>query len=113
MNETILTMARSLCGAEEDDALLEALCSAAETAWNARLRAGVTAGDCGEAFLCAAAMTAAADYEAGRGDVESFTAGELSIKQRSGGGEALRQAAERLMEPYVSVRGFAFRGVRG
>lgn len=113
MNETILTMARNLCGAEEDDTLLEALCSAAEMVWNARLRAGVTAGDCGEAFLCAAAMTAAADYEAGRGEVESFTAGELSVKRRSGGSEALRQAAERLMEPYVSVQGFAFRGVRG
>lgn len=113
MNETILMMARCLCGAEEDDALLEALCGAAETVWNARLREGVTSGDCGEAFLCAVAMTAAADYEAGREGVESFTAGELSVKRRSGGSEALRRAAERLMVPYAVAQDFAFRGVRG
>lgn len=114
MSETIMELARSLCGTEEGDALLTALCGAAETAWRARLRDGVTAEACGEAFLCAAAMTAAADYWAGQCGVESFTAGELSVK--CGGGEgaaALRQAAERLMEPYTVERGIAFRGVRG
>lgn len=113
MSETIMELARSLCGAEEGDALLTALCGAAETAWRARLRGGVTAEACGEAFLCAAAMTAAADYWAGQCGVESFMAGELSVKHGGEGTAALRQAAERLMEPYTVERGFAFQGVRG
>ena len=119
MTERILELAREMCGAEEGDPLLEALCHAAETAWTARLKHGVTPADCGEVFLCAAAFTAAADHLAGQcgGDVESFTAGEISIKKRSGSGwndsEAMRKIAERLMAPYVAEERFAFKGVRG
>ena len=119
MTERILELARGMCGAEEEDALLEALCHAAETAWRLRLKDGVTTEACGEAFLCAAALSAAADHLAGQcgGSVESFTAGEISIKRQSGtgnhGSEAMRQAAERLMAPYVVQERFAFKGVRG
>ena len=117
MTERILELARELCGAEEGDPLLAALCRAAETAWTARLKRGVTPVDCGEVFLCAAAFTAAADHLAGQcgGSVESFTAGELSIKKRSGwnDSEAMRKIAERLMVPYVAEERFAFKGVRG
>ena len=66
--ETILTLAKVLSGAGEDEEpLLEALCQAAERQWERRLRPGVTAEDCGEAFPCAAAFTAAADLAAARG----------------------------------------------
>ena len=118
MQETILKLAKEISGAgEAEEALLELLCGAAEQAWTARLREGVTAEDCGGAFACAAAMTAAADLAAGRsgGAVSGFTAGAISVRVRDAGscGEDLRQAAERLMAPYAAADDFAFRGVRG
>ena len=58
--EAILTLAKTLSGAGEDEEpLLEALCQAAEQWWKGRLLPGVTAEDCGEAYPCAAAFTAA------------------------------------------------------
>ena len=97
LQETVLTLARAVSGAgEQDEVLLETLCRAAEAYWRGRLRQGVTAEDCGEAFPCAAAFTAAADLAAGQdGGIESFTAGSVSVK---GGGEsaARRAASSRL-----------------
>ena len=113
MHEKILELAQTVSGAgEAEQALLEALCGAAELAWTARLRAGVTAEDCGAAFACAAAFTAAADLAAGSGGVESFTAGEVSVKTRDAAAE-LRRTAERLMAPYAEAEDFSFKGVRG
>ena len=120
MEERILALAAEITGGDGEDPLLTALCAAAETAWRGRLRPSVTAEDCGEAFLCAAAFTAAADYLLSRagGDAASFTVGAVSVKTREGGSgadlaEALRQAAERIMAPYGEPEGFSFRGVRG
>ena len=120
MEEKILTLAAEIAGAEAEDPLLAALCAAAEAAWRGRLRPGVAAEDCGEAFPCAAAFTAAADCLLSRagGDAASFTVGAVSVKTREGGSgadlaEALRQAAERIMAPYGEPEGFSFRGVRG
>ena len=62
MGERILELALAAGGG--DRALLEPLCNAAVRAWTARLREGLTAEDCGEAFPCAAAFTAAADLAA-------------------------------------------------
>lgn len=118
MQERILTLAVGMTGAGgEEQELLAALCAAAERAWAARLKAGVMAESCQEAFCCAAAFTAAADFAAGSGSgsVESFTAGEISVKTGKGAErpEALRKSAERLMAPYVMEERFCFRGVRG
>ena len=121
MLETILELARTVSGAgEAEKDLLEALCQAAETAWTGRLRQGVTPEDCGPAFPCAAAFTAAADLVTGRsGDaVAAFKAGDVSVERRDGAdgaalAAALRQTAERLMAPYARETGFAFRRVRG
>ena len=119
LQETVLTLARAVSGAgEQDEVLLETLCRAAEAYWRGRLRQGVTAEDCGEAFPCAAAFTAAADLAAGQdGGIESFTAGSVSVK---GGGESaarraesLRRSAEERMAPFASRGDFAFQGVRG
>lgn len=121
MTERILELACGIANpSEEMLPLLETLCHAAEAAWIARLNSGVTAETCGEAFLCAAAFTAAADFTVGHSSegVESFTAGEISIK-RSGStegrsqAETLRKTAERLMTPYAKAEDFAFKGVRG
>ena len=60
--ETALTLARELSGAgEAEEALLELLCQAAEQQWEKWLRPGMTTEDCGKAFPCAVAFTAAAD----------------------------------------------------
>lgn len=121
MEETILTLAQAISGAgEKETALLTALCIAAAERWTGRLREGVTAADCGEAFRCAAAFTAVADLAAGGngGSVASFTAGEVSVRGRAAAetaalSRALRQTAEGLMAPYAVAADFAFRGVRG
>ena len=110
-------MAASGAG-EEQRALLEPLCIAAEDYWLGRLRQDVTAAECGEALICAAAFTAAADLAGGGGSVASFSAGDVSVRVQSGAerltaAESLRQAAERLMEPYVQAAGFWARRVRG
>ena len=117
MGERILELALAL-GGGEDRALLPPLCAAAERAWLARLREGVTAGDCGEALPCAAAFTAAADLAAGGDGVASFSAGDISVRlegggERAGRAESLRQAAERLMEPFVRAEGLWAQGVEG
>lgn len=83
--ETVLTLARELSGAgEAEEALLELLCQAAEQQWEKRLRPGMTAEDCGKAFPCAVAFTAAADLAAARGGegVSGFTAGSVSVRIR-------------------------------
>lgn len=116
MEERIVELARTVSGAgEAEQALLAALCEAAEAVWTARLRSGVTAEDCGAAFSCAAAFTAAADFAVGdSGGIAAFTAGEISVKADSGAKAALlRQTAERLMAPYAEPEDFSFRGVRG
>jgi len=114
MGERILALAAEIVGGEPTE-LLRALCGAAETAWRGRLCPGVEVEDCGEAFACAAALSAAADYLAGQGSgVTSFTAGEVSVRTGGGGApEALRQAAARLMAPYGRAERFDFRGVPG
>ena len=75
---------------ETEMALLEALCQAAEAAWTGRLREGVAAEDCGTAFPCAAAFTAAADLAAGRSGntVAAFKAGDVSVESRDGADSA-------------------------
>ena len=122
MDTDILTLAGMVSGAgEAEQELLKALCSAARQRWGLRLRQGMTEEDCGTAFACAVAFTAAADLLTGgrnSGEVSSFTAGEISIKaassaERSGKAEALRQTAERLMAPYAESDDFSFKGVRG
>ncbi len=115
MQERILKVAMTVTGAgEEELELLAALCEAAETLWKGRLKSGVSAEDCGSTFLCAAAFSAAADFFACRSGVESFKAGEISVK--SGGkaqGTELRKSAEQMMAPYVQPESFCFKEVRG
>lgn len=121
MQEKILALALGIthAGAEEKN-LLEMLCIAAENIWTGRLREGVTPQQCGEAFSCAAAFTAAADFTVSRhsNSVGSFRAGEISVTSTAGAetaqsAQALRHAAERLMQPYTVEAEFAFRGVAG
>jgi len=116
MTEEIYQLAmglgRPLEGEEE---LLRLLCRSAEQSLDRRL--GGKREECPEAFLCAAALLAAAgllDSRAG-GDTERFTVGEVSVTAGGGGGGGLRlrQQAERMIAPYCAQNGFVFRGVRG
>ena len=120
LQETILTLTRAISGTGEDgEPLLEPLCRAAETYWRGRLRQGVTAEDCGEAFPCAAAFTAAADLAAGRAggwDVSGFTAGSVSVQtcgaaEERRRAEELRRTAQHLMASFTEPDDFAFRRV--
>ena len=121
MREEILTLARIVSGAgEAEEALRDSLCQAARLRWEGRLREGLTPEDCGRAFACAAAFTAAADLAAGRGGggAWAFRGGDISSR---GGGAAeaaslaqgLRRTAEALMAPYAETEDFCFKGVRG
>ena len=119
MRKRILELALAACGGgEAERTLLEPLCAAAERSWLGRLREGVRPGECGEALLCAAALSAAADLTVGEGGGASFSAGDVSVRPESGAdrarrAESLRQAAERLMEPFVRAEGLWARGVEG
>ena len=100
--------------------LLAALCTAAVEEISGKLRPGLSAEDCGDAFLCAAAMTAAAGLIScrGGGDVEQFSAGDVSLRTGSGGSGSqaaavMRRQAAGMMEPYWTDDRFAFAGVRG
>lgn len=116
MQEEILTLAKTLSGAEESETrALTLLCAAAEAMWRGRLRPELTPEECREAFLCAAALEAAAGLTAGRGGAARFTAGDISVTEADGGETArtLRREAERLMRPYTGAGDFAVQGVRG
>lgn len=122
MTEEILALAATLCRpAEEQRELLRLLCTAAEKELTAKLKAGVTADSCGESFLCAAALLAAADFRgmtACSGDAMSFTAGSVSVStggssETAKSGSLLRRQAKRLLTGYISDDGFAFQGVKG
>ena len=120
MHEEILRLAAAIVQPSETEMpLLEALCTAAAEETERRLREEQRPEMCTDAFLCAAALLAAAGLLPGRecAAVEQFTAGEVSLRQ--GGGDlcqaaaALRRQAAAMMAPYWKDDSFAFLGVRG
>lgn len=122
MEEEILTLAKAVAAAtQEEETLLASLCAAAAAEANARLGEGMTAEDCGAAFVCAAAWLAAAALEnarAGGGDFSSLRAGEITLKTASAGERAARSALLRreawaMLAPYIGSERFCFREVRG
>ena len=119
-HERIMELAEAIASPEESERpLLDALCTAAETAAAGRLKDGLTPKDCGFKFLCAAAMLAAAGLLPCRenGGVEQFTAGDVTIRTGGsdgcGDGASLRRQAALLMADYWKDDGFAFVGVKG
>ena len=85
----MIIMAKAVTGAgEEDISLLESLCRAELTIWSRRLRPDVTVEDCSDTFCCAAAVSAAADFltlQSSAAGAASFTAGEVSVRERDAG----------------------------
>ncbi len=115
MTERVVELATVL-GKRGESAALSLLCAAAVEELKELLKPGITVEDCGEAFPLAAAWLALAGMESMENDgVESFTAGDVTI--RKGEGEFRRKALElqarQVMKPYLKDEGFAFKGVRG
>lgn len=94
---------------------LGVLCAAAARELERGLREGVSREDCGDVFPLAAAWIALEDLGRGDrcGDVESFTAGGLTIRTGGSGGDDLRRRGRELMEPYLLDQNFSFLGVPG
>lgn len=116
LQERVFSQAMTLAGSLEDRrlALLEVLCRGAASALAAQLRDGVTPEDCLEDFAAAASLMAlAALSEAGEeASVESFTAGDVSVRRERSGAAAncLRHQARVMMMPHIRDP-FAFLGV--
>lgn len=110
--ELLQKLAASLCGLEEADEVLSALCQAAFDDLCLRLREGVTPEKCGKTFWIAAAMLAADAWQKGRGtaNIASFTAGSIHVQAGQGDGRLSGTAME-LLRPWLRDEGFAFQGV--
>jgi hypothetical protein len=114
MTEEIMALCRAMGAREDQEELLRPLVGAVTAALERRLRAGIAPDDCGSAFPLAAAMVVMDGLErmTGVSGVTAFTAGEVTIRKGSCGGELTAQA-ERLMAPWLVETGFAFQGVAG
>ena len=112
--EEILKLAAALGKVEETEEL-SLLCTAAVEELRGLLRDGVQAEECGAAFVLAAAWMALAGLDTAGDDVESFTAGEVSIRRGESGvrRKELRMQAMEVMKPWLRDEGFIVRGVRG
>lgn len=122
MDEEIRKTAQEIAHAnEEDQVLLMKLCDLETTAWIKRLRPEIAPEDCGDAFICAAAFYAVADWMEQRGGGNrptSFKAGEVSVKEKSiseivQAAQLLRVQADAFMAPYQQDDRFCFSGVDG
>ncbi|MBQ3405393.1 MAG: hypothetical protein IJG63_08275 [Oscillospiraceae bacterium] len=117
--DEVYEIAASLTGSDSEH--LADLCSAALAELTGRLRAGVSQEDCREALVQAAALLTMSMHSAaamGADGVESYSAGDVSVKRKSSAelsayARGLREQAEMIMAPYTDDRGFAFKGVRG
>ena len=107
---------RALGAAGQDEAVLRTLCQNACDLLDRRLRDGLTAEDCGEAYPLAAAWIALDWLRSGQGldGVTWLSAGDLTVRRDGGGdGETLFRRAMELMSPFLRDDGFVFRGVSG
>ena len=96
------------------EVLLEALCRSAVVSLKNRLRDGLVPEDCQTEFVTAAGMYALAALSCVHdlGEVEQFSAGDMTIRKATGNAAAncLRTQADMLMAPYVKSP-MAFMGV--
>jgi hypothetical protein len=121
--EAIYAQAEALLGEPVRDdraAALTAMCEAAGTELENRLRDGVTAEELGSAFVSAAGVLALSMYiQLGdTSDIGSFKAGNVTVSLRGGDSRAasaasLRRQAELMLAAWLKDRGFDFMGVRG
>ena len=111
-----MELVSALYGPGTDEVVLRTVCAGARAALERRLKDGVTAEQCGEAFPLAAAWLAL-DWLRGSRGLEGVTApsaGDISVRREGGGdGGGLSERAWELMGPFLADEGFAFQGVKG
>ena len=116
LTEQVYTQALLLAGelTEQQQLVLQALCTGTATILTARLRRGLSPEDCKADFIAAASLLALADLSCiGDGEgLEQITAGDFTIKKgsRDAASNCLRAQAELMIAPYLKDR-FSFRGV--
>ena len=90
---------------QEKEVLLEAVCHAAVVSLRNRLRDGLVPEDCQAEFVTAAGMYALAAMSSvsNFGDLEQFTAGDLTLRRgnHDAAASCLRTQADMLMAPYM------------
>lgn len=123
-NQDIESKAREMLGFSplaESGKALRSVCAAAGAELESKLRAGVKSSDIEELFVCAAGILAISMYleldDIPKEKIDSFKAGELSVKLREGtrlqSASALRKRAETMLAAYLDCGGFEFMGVLG
>ena len=116
MTEQVLELLLALGGTGQNEDVLRMLCQNACDMLDRRLRDGLTAEDCGEAYPLAAAWIAMDWMRGGQGmdGVTWLSAGDLTVRRESGGDDgSLSQRAMEIMSPFLRDDGFVFRGVKG
>lgn len=114
MTEQVLELLLALGGAGQKEDVLRTLCQNACEVLDRRLKDGLTAEDCGEAYPLAAAWLALDWLRSGQGldGVTYLSAGDMTVR-RDGDSETLSQRAMEIMRPFLRDDGFVFRGVKG
>ena len=116
MTEQALELLQALGGAGQNEAVLRTLCQNACDILDRKLKNGLTAEDCGEAYPLAAAWIAL-DWLRGSQGMEGVTylsAGDLTVRREGGGDNgSLSQRAWELMAPFLRDDRFVFQGVKG
>ena len=116
MTEQVLELLQSLGGAGQDETVLRTLCRNACEVLDRRIKDGLTAEDCGDAYPLAAAWIALDWLRGGQGmdGVTYLSAGDLTVRREGGGDDgSLSRRAMELMGPFLRDDGFVFRGVKG
>ena len=118
LTELVFAQAALLTGQlnEQQNKLLQMLCSAACGSLTARLRDGITPEDCKADFIAAASLYALASLGSVEEtvNVEEFKAGDMTVRQSKSGRDAasscLQRQADMMILPYLKDR-FSFMGV--
>ena len=115
MEENVLTMVKAMGAPAAEESVLRALCAAACGKLDGMLADGVTAQDCAEAYVPAAAWLVMDWLQASKGldGVTSLSAGDMTVRREGGREHGLEQRALELMAPWLKDRNFVFQGVRG
>lgn len=115
MKEEILGLVNALCQPGVDSSALDVLCDAACQRLDGMLIDGVTAQDCAQAYLPAAAWLVMDLIQTSKGmdGVTSLSAGDMTVRREGGTDGSLEKRAMELMGPWLKDRSFVFQGVRG